>query len=116
MVERSVVLPQPDGPAIETYFVHLWDAEEAIYETGVSERGYQPDRASARALANVAGQVGGSVFAEAETEELEAAAEAFFGTGATRERVIEGDRRALMPFVTLAALLPLGFVLLRRNL
>jgi hypothetical protein len=32
-----------------------------------------------------------------------------------RERVIEGEHRALMPWVTLAAFLPLGFVLLRRN-
>ena len=48
--------------------------------------------------------------------ELAAAAEAYLGTGATRERVIEGERRALMPFVTLVAVLPLGFVLLRRNL
>jgi von Willebrand factor type A domain len=103
-------------PPIETYLVHVWDAEEAIYETGVPERGYEPDSASARVVANVAGQVGGRVFAESETDELAAAAESFFGEGATRERVIEGDRRALMPFVTLAALFPLGFVLLRRNL
>ena len=102
-------------PAIETLFVHVWDADEAIYETGVAERGYQPDATSARTLANVAGQVGPGR-RRAETDELAAAAEAFFGTGATRERVIEGDRRALMPYATLAALFPLGFVLLRRNL
>jgi hypothetical protein len=30
--------------------------------------------------------------------------------------VLEGERRALMPYATMLALLPLGFVLLRRNL
>ena len=103
-------------PAIETYFVHVWGAEEAIYETGIAERGYEPDRTSVRVLADVASQVSGRVFTETEADELEAAAKAFVGSGATRERVIEGDRRALMPFVTLLALLPLGFVLYRRNL
>ena len=103
-------------PAIETFFVHVWEPGERIYETGVAERGYEADRASARLLANVASQTGGRVFAEADADELGTAVEAYFGSGATRERVIEGDRRALMPFVTLAAVLPLGFVLLRRNL
>jgi hypothetical protein len=103
-------------PPIETFVVHVWDDGEAIYETGVPERGYEPDRSSARVVASVAEQLGGRVFTEAEADELGAAAEAYFGDGATRERVIEGDRRALMPFVTFAALLPLGFVLLRRNL
>ena len=92
------------------------EPDERIYETGVAERGYGADRASVRMLANVASQIGGRVFPENETDELAAAAEAYLGTGATRERVIEGERRALMPFVTLVAVLPLGFVLLRRNL
>lgn len=103
-------------PKIETFLVHVWGQEEAIYETGVAERGYKPDRASAATLANVASLVGGRVFPEAAGDELEAAAETFFGSGPTRERTIQGERRALMPYATLAALVPLGFVLLRRNL
>lgn len=103
-------------PRIETFFVHLWDADEAIYETGVAERGYQPDLSSGRVLANLSSLVGGQVFGERDGDELVAAAQAFFGSGATRERVISGERRALMPYATLAVLLPLGFVLLRRNL
>ncbi|HEY6112961.1 MAG TPA: hypothetical protein VIV37_02565 [Gaiellaceae bacterium] len=35
---------------------------------------------------------------------------------ATVDRRIEGNRRALMPYVALLAILPLGFVLYRRNL
>ncbi len=103
-------------PRIETFFVHVWGADEAIYETRVAERGYQPDATSARTLASVATMLDGQVFGEREQDELASAAQAFFGTGATRERVIEGDRLALMPYASLAALFPLGFVLLRRNL
>jgi hypothetical protein len=33
-----------------------------------------------------------------------------------RDRRHEGGRFALMPYITLAAFLPLGFVLFRRNL
>ena len=35
---------------------------------------------------------------------------------ATVDRRIEGNRRALMPYVALLAIFPLGFVLYRRNL
>ncbi len=101
---------------IETLFVRLWAADERIYETGVAERGYRPDRASGSALATVASQIGGRVFDEEQLDAAEAAAVSALGSGATRERVIEGDRRALMPYATLAVLVPLGFILLRRNL
>jgi von Willebrand factor type A domain len=103
-------------PLIETFFVHVWNADEAIYETGVAERGYEPDPASARVLASAAAMVDGRVFREAEAVALADAAAAYFATGPTRERVIQGERLALMPYATLAVLLPLGFVLLRRNL
>jgi len=101
---------------IETLLVHYWSADERIYETGVAERGYRPDRVSRDVLDRVASLVDGRVFSETETDALEDAAVRALGTGATRKRVIEGERRALMPYATLAVLLPLGFVLLRRNL
>ncbi len=44
------------------------------------------------------------------------AAAELLGDGPTRARVLEGERRTLMPYATMLALLPLGFVLLRRNL
>lgn len=103
------------GPRIDTLLVHYWGADEGIYETGVPERAYQPMPASAGLLASVASAVDGQVFREGEVDALADAAAEALGTGPTRERVIEGERRALMPWVTLAALLPLGFVLLRRN-
>ena len=103
-------------PRIETLLIQYWSANERIYETGVAERGYGPDRASRGVLDRLASLTGGRVFREAETSAFEAAAVEALGTGQTRERVVEGERRALMPYATLAALLPLGLVLLRRNL
>ena len=103
-------------PKVETLFVHVWDDGERIYETGVAERGYTPDPASAAALGRAAELTGGRVFAESDRAATAEAAAAALGEGPTRERILEGERRALMPYATMLALLPLGFVLLRRNL
>lgn len=103
-------------PRIETLLVHVWAGAERIYETGVPERGYAPDSASAAMLERVAALVDGRVLPERGAGDVGPAAAELLGSGPTRERVLEGERRALMPYATLAALLPLGFVLLRRNL
>jgi hypothetical protein len=103
------------GPPIEALFVHLWRADERIYETGVEEPGYRPDRASTSVLTTAASAMDGRVFTEGQVGALRQAALAALGAGPTRERVTEGNRQALMPWVVLAAVLPLGFVLLRRN-
>jgi hypothetical protein len=103
-------------PPIETILVQFWDADERIYATGVAEGGYRPQPGSKATLERVASLVGGRVFSENESGEIAAAARAAVGEGKTRERELEGERIALMPYVTLAAILPLGFLLLRRNL
>jgi hypothetical protein len=103
-------------PRVETLFVHVWDRDERIYETGAPERGYPPDPASAATLRQAAALVDGRAFTEAEAAGAVTAARELLGDGPTRERVLEGERRALMPYATMLALLPLGFVLLRRNL
>lgn len=103
-------------PRVETVFVHVWDGDERIYETGVPERAYTPDPGSAAGLARAAELVGGRVFAESAGADVAAAVSGALGDGPTRARVLEGERRALMPYATMLVLLPLGFVLLRRNL
>lgn len=105
-----------EEPRVETIFVRVWGEEERIYETGVAEEGYEPDEASLGDLAQVASLVGGRVFTEDSVAEAIREARALLGSGPTREQVREGGRFALMPWITLAAILPLGVVLLRRNL
>jgi len=103
-------------PRVETIFVRFGSAKERIYETGVVEQGFRPDPAVRAALQHVASLVHGRVFEEGEVDEIVAAVREGVGSGPTRERRHEGRRFALMPYVALAAVLPLGFVLLRRNL
>jgi hypothetical protein len=102
-------------PRIETVFVHVWEANERIHVGGVPERSYKPDPVSTATIARVASLVDGRVFEEGSQDAARAVAEAL-GSGPTRERVLDGERRALMPYATMLVLLPLGFVLLRRNL
>jgi hypothetical protein len=104
------------SPPIETFLVHFWGANERIYAAGVAEGGYRPQPGSKGTLDRVASLTGGRVFSEDEAGEIAAAARETVGEGETRERELEGERIALMPYVTLAAVLPLGFLLLRRNL
>jgi hypothetical protein len=102
-------------PRIQTLFVRFWGANERIYETGVAEGGYEPDPKSAALLARFAAAVGGRVFTEDEAPEVAAGVREAIGQGPIVNRKREAARLALMPYVTLLALLPLGFVLLQRN-
>jgi hypothetical protein len=103
-------------PRVETIFVRFWDAEERVYVGGVAEPNYVPNAALSGRLDEVSSLVGGRVYSEGELGEVQAAAEDFFGSGPTRARPFEGERLALMPYVTLAAFVPLVFLLWRRNL
>jgi len=105
----------PGKPAIETVFVRFWDVGERIYETGVSEGGYLPDKGSEATIARAASLMGGRAFSESELSAAGDAVVEIVGEGATSGRTIPGARVALMPWVTLAAFLPLGFLLWRRN-
>ena len=102
-------------PRIETVFVHVRGEEEAIYETGVAEGGYSPDPRSEAILGRAAELVSGRVVRESDTPGLSAAVRRAVGTGETITRSESSGRLALMPWVTLLALVPLAFLLVRRN-
>jgi hypothetical protein len=102
-------------PRVQTILVHIWREGEQVYLGGVPESGYQLDRQSRDKLERIAEAIGGSVVAESDAGALAGRVRSLIGTGETVARPQEGERRALMPYVTLLALVPLGFVLLRRN-
>jgi hypothetical protein len=102
-------------PRIQTIFVRYWSGDERVYTGGVPEPAYEPDPESAALLERIASAVGGSVYDESDRGSVLAAAQRALGSGPTAERRVEGQRLALMPYVALAALLPLGLVLWRRN-
>lgn len=102
-------------PRIRTVFVRLWQPDEGIYEAGVAEGGYTPDPRSAAITARTAELVGGRVLEERDTAGLVAAVREAVGVGRTVSRAEGSGRLALMPWITLLALVPLGLLFLRRN-
>jgi hypothetical protein len=103
-------------PPIDVTFVRVGDASERIYETGVAEAGYKPDPAAEAVLATAASRVRGRVLEAGQVGDVAATVRRALGDGPTVGRRIEGDRRALMPYVVMLGFVPLGFILLRRNL
>jgi hypothetical protein len=112
-VEPGLALLRQAG--ISTLFVHVWGADESIFRPSGAEPQYRPDPTSGRELAQVAALVGGAVFDEDDVDGVVARARQELGEGPTRPRE-ERDLIALMPYVTFAAVVPLAFVLRRRNL
>jgi hypothetical protein len=100
---------------IRTLLVHVWDADESIFRPSGTEPQYRPDPSSTQKLAQVARLADGAVFQEDDVDGLVERARQELGEGATRPRE-ERDLLALMPYITLAAALPLALVLRRRNL
>jgi hypothetical protein len=113
--EQDLSGPFGRGKKITTLIVRVGNPGEQIWFGGTPEDAYQPYGDAAAALNRVADQTGGRIL-EDDPKAVVAAARAALGTGPTADRIIEGERQALMPWVTLAAFLPLGFVLFRRNL
>jgi hypothetical protein len=105
-----------EEPKIDVIFVRMGDASERIYESGVAEGGYVPIADAPALLEAGAAAVEGRVLEEGQVGEVAAAVRSALGTGPTRPRRIEGNRQALMPYVALLTIVPLGFVLYRRNL
>jgi hypothetical protein len=100
---------------ISTVFVHVWGAEESIWNPSGAEPQYTPDPSSAQTLTQAGALVDGAVFDEEELDGVVARVRAELGDGPTRPSE-HRDLFALMPYALLGALLPLGFLLRRRNL
>ena len=100
---------------IQLILVHVWDAGERIFG-GAADAGYRPDPRSLRTVEQLAGAAGGAAFGEDEVEGAKAALRRALGAGPTRPRWEESSRTELAPWLALASLVPVGFVLWRRNL
>jgi hypothetical protein len=67
-------------------------------------------------MRRLAGAAAGRAFTEEELPEAEQALHALLGSGTRRPLWKESSRTELAPWLALAAVLPLGFVVWRRNL
>jgi hypothetical protein len=100
---------------VHVVFVHLWSPDEKIYLTkNHVDPGYRPDPQSNEEAQRLAADGGGEVV-RGDASQLISQTKAFVGTGPHTTLREQHTRISLGPYVALMALLPLGFVLLRRN-
>jgi von Willebrand factor type A domain len=101
---------------VRLYFVRIWGVNERVYERGLVNTAYVPDPTSESQLADLGSQLGAGVFTP---DEMGAAARALrevMGKGPTGVRGYELRSSQLAPYVFLLSLVPLLFLLWRRNL
>ena len=100
---------------VHVLFVHLWGANEKIYLSRKNiDPGYRPDPQSNQAVQRIAAAGGGEVLGD-DPGSLVSRTKGFLGSGPHTSIREQRTRVYLGPYVALVALLPLGFVLLRRN-
>jgi hypothetical protein len=101
---------------ITPYLIRFWDPAERVYGPEGVEGAYSPNPGSIELAQTYARAVKGEAFDE---RELPAAIEAIkskLGSESAVTRVRTVEIQPLGPFVLIAAVLPLGFLLVRRNL
>ena len=101
---------------VQLVVVRIWREGERVFGPGGAPEPYEPDPASAGSAERLAAAVGGRAFDEDQLDGAIAAAREAVGEGRTTAQVERTDIDPLAPYVFLAALLPLGFLLYRRNL
>jgi hypothetical protein len=103
---------------IPTLLVHVWEPGERIFRTnGRPDPKYVSDPRSARALNAVASATSGSqAFDEHDIGAVVQAARNVVGHATTRAHIAGYERIPLAPWFVLGGILPLAFVLWRRNI
>lgn len=110
-VDFELAHAMPEQPL----FVHVWAPGERIYEHGRVDPRYRPDPTSATALSRFASAAHGQVFGEDDLHALVQAIRGEAGSSPARTTVTGYARVALAPWFVLAGVVPLGFLLYRRN-
>jgi von Willebrand factor type A domain len=101
------------GRGIRAFFVHVWNERERVYTNGRPEADYRPDPASREQLDRLATAVRGSSFGENEVSAVASAVRSALGTGPTVSEIESRTQLSLGPYLVLAAVFPVGFLLVR---
>jgi hypothetical protein len=118
---EAAPVPSPIGyelaraMTVHPLFVHVWAPTERIYAHGRVDPHYKPDPNSPAALSRFANAAGGRVFGESDLRELTKTIRAEAGSTPVTTDVNGYARVALAPWFVLAGVVPLGFLLYRRN-
>jgi hypothetical protein len=103
-------------PRTDFVIVRFWHSGERIRSGEPGDGGYRPDPASERMVDQLAAITHGSVFDEGHLSQAVAKARDLLGTGPVEKRGQTLRVVSLARWIALAALVPLTFVLWRRNL
>ena len=102
---------------VKVILVHVWDAAERIQlGAGTTDPNYVPNPSGIQLLREIAAEASGAVFDESDAGGVLRRLGEDAGQGPTREAGIQRSRTPLAPWLVLAAAVPLGVVLRRRNL
>ena len=117
---ESVPIPQYLGDTIQRrvtpIYVHVWQPGERIFRAdGKPDPGYAADPTSADALAKLATVTDGKTFGESQIPQVAKAVRDAVGYGQTQTHVDAYARVPLAPWFVLAGILPLAYLLWRRN-
>jgi hypothetical protein len=98
---------------VKAFFFRYWQPQERIYINGRINTAYAPDPGTESILSTVARTMSTRVFAPGETAQAVDAIRAAIGKGPITTRGRDLDSVLLTPYVLLAALVPLLFLLAR---
>jgi hypothetical protein len=130
-VQRRLLVVLTDGEAtkispllsasiqrrVAPVFVHVWAPGERIYHKGKPDPGYIADPTSEAALEEVARITGAPPpFSEHDLHGIVRASRDAVGRAGTQAHIDSYARVALAPWFVLGGIVPLGFLLWRRNL
>jgi hypothetical protein len=102
-------------PAVQPIYVHVWNPDDRVYLGKQPDPQYSPDLSSAETAAQLASATGGRVYEEAQFDSLVAGVRSAVGSGPTTSVGSANARAPLAVWLLLAAFVPLGFLLRRRN-
>jgi Mg-chelatase subunit ChlD len=100
---------------VTSIFVHVWAPGERIWHGQRADPNYTSDPLSIDALGQLAQDAGGSMYDEHELGRIERSAHDAIGQAQAHSLVSGYARVALAPWIILAGVVPLGFLLWRRN-
>ncbi len=100
---------------IKPIFVHVWQPGERIFHRGKADPHYVADPASTHTLEHAAAVTGGYSYGQDQLADIESRARQLVGGGKLESQTDAYARIALAPWVALGGVLPLGFLLYRRN-
>jgi hypothetical protein len=100
---------------LRVFFIRYWSPDQRVYAAGHINPDYTPDPGAAPILDGVAKSIGTQVYGSGQIGQVAGAVRAVIGKGPTKAHGRELNSFLLAPYVLLFAIVPLGFLLYRRN-